>query len=54
MMHESRTGTKSAMKSEIQEEVPWSNNLTGYDQEHFTLPEMRSGDGSRTLGFDQI
>ncbi len=37
MMHESRTGTKSAMKAEIQEEVPWSNNLTGYDQEHFTL-----------------
>ncbi|GGA43914.1 DNA -binding domain-containing protein [Pelagibacterium lentulum] len=25
------------MKSEIQEEVPWSNNLTEYDQEHFTL-----------------
>ncbi|BAV50304.1 Putative uncharacterized protein msi170 [Mesorhizobium loti] len=32
-----QTGKRVAMKRKVQDEVPWSDSLTAYDNEHFTI-----------------
>lgn len=36
-------GMKVAAKMDIQETVPWSDRITGYDREHFPLYMTRPG-----------
>lgn len=35
--NEPQTGKRVAMKRKVQDEVPWSDSLTAYDNEHFTI-----------------